>query len=160
MCIRDRANVNPQNEPESSSHSQLYQIRENDNGTYCFESVEYPAPFLNIPFNNQTYSNGAFPTLRFNPLARLHVTNPANSQSDVNMEYGLPRGRFDCMVDHIEVLEDEKRKRRYYKFGFFPFSSVKIYFDRLSLDALLDYNETYLETVSYTHLTLPTIYSV
>lgn len=138
------SNGNSQNGAEQPTHSQLHQIRENDDGTYSFETVDHPA-LLSIPYN-QTFVNSAYPTLRFNPLARLHIAGPSNSQPDLNLEYSLSRPRFDYMVNHIEVLEDEKRKRRYYKFRFFPFSHVKIYFDRLSLDTLLDYNETYLET--------------
>lgn len=133
----------------STAHSQLYQIRENDNGTYSFETVENPT-LLSIPYN-QMFANNVYPTLRFNPLARLHLSDrgPSNLQTELSIEYNLPnlpRATFDCMLDHLVVLEDEKQKRRYYKFRLFPFSHVKVYFDRLSLDALLDYNETYLET--------------
>lgn len=132
----------------STAHSQLYQIRENDNGTYSFETVENPT-LLSIPYN-QMFPN-VYPTLRFNPLARLHLNDrgPSNLQTELNIEYNLPnlpRATFDCMLDHLVVLEDEKQKRRYYKFRIFPFSHIKVYFDRLSLDALLDYNETYTET--------------
>lgn len=133
----------------STAHSQLYQIRENDNGTYSFETVENPT-LLSIPYN-QMFANNVYPTLRFNPLARLHLNDrgPSNLQTELNIEYNLPnlpRATFDCMLDHLVVLEDEKQKRRYYKFRVFPFSQIKVYFDRLSLDALLDYNETYMET--------------
>lgn len=137
-------NTTSQNCSEQPTHTLLHQIRENDDGTYLFETVEHPA-VLSIPYN-QTFANSAYPTLRFNPLARLHIGGPSNSQPELNVDYSLSRPRFDYTLDHIEVLEDEKRKRRYYKFKIFPFFHVKIYFNRLSLDALLDYNETYFET--------------
>lgn len=104
---------------------------------------------LSIPYN-QTFVNSAYPSLRFNPLARLrmpsHVPVPG-SQPELHLDLApiMPR-RFDY-IDAIEVPDDEKQKRRYYKFRMFPFSYVKIYFDRLSLDALLDYNETCCETL-------------
>lgn len=75
-----------------------------------------------------------------------NVPHIPGSQQELHLDLApiIPR-RFDY-IDAIEVLDEEKQKRRYYKFRVFPFSHVKIYFDRLSLDALLDYNETYFET--------------
>ncbi len=130
-----------QSTSEQSNHSQLYQIRENDNGTYSFGTVENPA-ILSIPYNH--FGGSVHPNLRFNPFGRLH--GPASSQSELNNEYSLPRATLDYMLDHIAVMDEQKQKRRYYKFRIFPFSHMKIYFDRLSLDALLDFNETYFET--------------